>query len=101
MLYESVFRFNPFLAVIAMVVSILTLASFVKVFHSVFMGPPQPAFATAGEAPRPMLLGMGVLAGVVILFGLFPQAAVERLLLPAVDALLGQARYMAAIVGGL
>jgi len=101
MLYESVFRFNPFLAVIAMVVSILTLASFVKVFHSVFMGPPQPAFATAGEAPRPMLLGMGVLAGVVILFGLFPQAAVERLILPAVDALLGQARYMAAIVGGL
>ncbi|HZD44026.1 MAG TPA: proton-conducting transporter membrane subunit, partial [Methanomicrobiales archaeon] len=39
LIYESVYLFNPALSIIAMVVSILTLASFVKVFHSIFMGP--------------------------------------------------------------
>lgn len=41
MIYESVFAFSPpVIAVIAMVVSVLTLASFVKVFHAIFMAPP-------------------------------------------------------------
>ena len=99
LIYESVFRFSPFLSVLAMVVSILTLASFVKVFHSMFMGPPRTEFAQAREVPRPMLIGMGILAALILLTGLLPQAFVQRAIAPAVDALTNRAGYITAILG--
>ncbi|MFA5348195.1 MAG: proton-conducting transporter membrane subunit [Methanoregula sp.] len=100
MIYESVYLFNPILAIIAMVVSILTLASFVKVFHSVFMGPKLPEYADVKEAPLPMLIGMGILAAIVILFGLFPQTVVDMLVAPAAHALADQGGYIASVLGG-
>jgi multicomponent Na+:H+ antiporter subunit D len=100
LIYESVFRFSPFLAILAMVVSILTLASFVKVFHSMFMGPPRAEFAGVREVPAPMIAGMAILAAFVILAGLVPQAFVDRMISPAVNALVDRAGYIAAILGG-
>ncbi len=100
MIYESVYLFNPILAIIAMVVSILTLASFVKVFHSVFMGPKLPEYAEVKEVPLPMLIGMGILATIVVLFGLFPQPVVDMLVAPAAHALADQGGYIAAVLGG-
>jgi len=100
MIYESVYLFNPLLAIIAMVVSILTLASFVKVFHSIFMGPKLPEYADVKEAPLPMLVGMGILAAIVILFGLFPQPVVDMIVAPAAHALVDQGGYIAAVLGG-
>jgi multicomponent Na+:H+ antiporter subunit D len=100
MIYESVYLFNPLLAIIAMVVSILTLASFVKVFHSIFMGPKLPEYAEVKEAPLPMLLGMGILAAIVILFGLFPQTVVNGIVAPAAHALVDQAGYISSVLGG-
>jgi multicomponent Na+:H+ antiporter subunit D len=101
MIYESVYLFNPVLAIIAMVVSILTLASFVKVFHSIFMGPQLPEYGHVEEAPRPMLWGMGILAALVILFGIFPQHVVQYLITPAANALIDQSGYIAAVLGGV
>jgi len=83
-----------------MVVSILTLASFVKVFHSIFMGPVLPEYKDVREVPRPMLAGMGILALVVILFGIFPSLVVETLVAPAAHALADQGMYIAAVIGG-
>jgi len=100
MIYESVFAFNPVLSVIAMVVSILTLASFVKVFHSIFMGPVLPEYRDVKEVPRPMLIGMGILALVVIAFGLFPSVVVDTLVAPAAHALANQGMYIATVIGG-
>jgi multicomponent Na+:H+ antiporter subunit D len=100
MIYESVYLFNPLLAIIAMVVSILTLASFVKVFHAIFMGPKLPEYADVKEAPLPMLSGMGILAAIVILFGLFPQPVVDMIVAPAAHALVDQGGYIAAVLGG-
>ncbi len=100
MIYESVYLFNPLLAIIAMVVSILTLASFVKVFHSIFMGPKLPEYADVKEAPLPMLIGMGILAAIVILFGLFPQLVVDGIVAPAAHALVNQGGYIASVLGG-
>jgi len=99
MIYESVYLFNPLLAIIAMVVSILTLASFVKVFHSIFMGPKLPEYADVKEAPLPMLIGMGILAAIVILFGLFPQLVVDGIIAPAAHALVNQGGYIASVLG--
>jgi multicomponent Na+:H+ antiporter subunit D len=100
MIYESVFLFNPLLSIIAMVVSILTLASFVKVFHSIFMGPKRPEYADVQEVPVPMLIGMGILALFVILFGIFPQQVVDLLITPAAAALIDQSGYIASVLGG-
>lgn len=100
MIYESVFMFSPILSVIAMVVSILTLASFVKVFHSIFMGPKLPEYESVREVPRFMLAGMGILAALVILFGVFPEQVVNYLIAPAATALVDQGSYIAAVLGG-
>ncbi len=99
LIYESVFRFSPFLSVLAMIVSVLTLASFVKVFHAMFMGPARAEFAEAREVPRAMLVGMGIPAAFILITGLLPQAFVEHAIAPAVEALIGRAQYIAAIVG--
>lgn len=100
LIYESTFLFNPLLAVIAMVVSILTLASFVKVFHSMFMGPKLPEYQDVEEAPKPMLIAMGILAVLVILFGIFPQQVVDTLVAPAATALIDYQGYISAVLGG-
>ncbi len=100
MIYESVFMFCPLLSIIAMVVSILTLASFVKVFHSVFMGPEQSEYKDAKEVPASMMIGMGILTLFVIVFGLFPQQIVDILITPAAEALVNQSGYIASVLGG-
>ena len=100
LIYESVFRFSPFLSIVAMIVSILTLASFVKVFHSMFLGPRRAEFAAVREVPAPMLAGMALLAVFVVAAGLAPQPFVDHLIRPAVDALVDRAGYIAAILGG-
>jgi multicomponent Na+:H+ antiporter subunit D len=92
LIYEAAYEVHPLLTIIAMIVSILTLASFVKVFHSAFMG---PKLHDAEEVPRAMLAGMAVLTFVIVLFGLFPGWAVDNIVNPAVRAL------SAAILGGV
>jgi len=100
MIYESVFAFCPVLAIIAMVVSILTLASFMKVFHSLFMGPKQPQYAEVKEAPKPMIAAMIILTVFVIGLGLFPDFFVDNVVSPAADALLNSNTYIASVLGG-
>ncbi|NCA83809.1 MAG: NADH:ubiquinone oxidoreductase, partial [Opitutae bacterium] len=100
LIYESVFRFSPFLSIVAMIVSILTLASFVKVFHSMFLGPRRAEFAAVREVPVPMLAGMALLAVFVVAAGLAPQPFVDHLIQPAVEALVDREGYIAAILGG-
>ncbi len=99
-IYESVFAFNPLLSVIAMVVSVLTLASFMKVFHAMFMGPKLPEYETVREAPKPMIAAMIILTVFVIGFGLFPDLVLDNLVTPAVDALVHQWSYVSAVLGG-
>ncbi|MCK5772650.1 MAG: NADH:ubiquinone oxidoreductase [Thermoplasmata archaeon] len=88
LIYESVFKFNPIIGAIAMLVSLLTLASFVKVFYSAFMGPRMKEMAR-GEVPAPMLMGMAVLAGIILVFSMAPSLVVRSLVDPAVNALTG------------
>ena len=84
-----------------MLVSILTLASFVKVFHSAFLGPQLEEYKTVQEVPKSMVLAMGVLAVIIVFFGLFPDIVVKNLVHPAVMALINQSRYTSTILGGM
>ena len=62
-----------------MLVSLLTLASFVKVFYSAFMGPKNKDMKT-GEVPASMLIGMAILAGMIIVFSVVPSLVVRSIL---------------------
>ncbi|MFW6421796.1 MAG: proton-conducting transporter membrane subunit [Candidatus Bipolaricaulota bacterium] len=99
MIYESVFRFNPILAVVALVASILTLAVLAKVFYSAFLGPQLPKFAEVNKTvPGSMIFAMAILSVLIIFIGLFPNLVVDNLIDPASQALLNQSEYVDAVV---
>ncbi len=100
LIYESVFAVHPALTVVALVTSVLTLASFVKVFQTAFLGPERSAFATVREVPTAMLFGMGVLTLAVLVATLFPSWTLSYLVEPAARALVDQAGYVGAVMGG-
>jgi len=99
LIYETVMRFNPILSVIAMFVSLVTLASFAKVFYSAFTGPEMPAYKEVREVPKGMIIGMGILAVCIILFGVFPGLVVDTIVAPATDALINQGAYINSVMG--
>jgi multicomponent Na+:H+ antiporter subunit D len=103
MIYESTYQVNPILAIVAILCSILLLAVFVKVFHSAFLGPAQKKFEKVKEVPKSMLIAMGILACIIIFFGLFPDIVVNNIVEPAVNALTnvdGAGGYITAVLGG-
>jgi multicomponent Na+:H+ antiporter subunit D len=101
LIYESVLEFSPVLSVIAMFVSLVTLASFTKVFYSAFTGPPMPAYKEVKEVPKSMIVGMAILGACVIFFGLFPGLIVDTIVAPATEALINQAPYINAVMGAV
>ena len=98
MIYESVFMLNPLLSVVAMAVSVLTLASFVKVFCAAFLGPPAAGQRGLSEVPLAMRIAMGVLAFFIILLGLMPGLAVDGIVAPAASALLDRLSYIGGVI---
>lgn len=96
-IYESVYKFNPLLSVIAILASIVTLAIFVKIFQSAFLG---PKLLEIRKEPKSMVCAMLVLSIIVVAFGLFPDIIVDNIVTPAVNALINHADYVAAVLGG-
>jgi len=99
LIYESVFNVNPILSIVAILCSILLLAMFVKVFHSAFLGPKLPKFNGVKEVPKSMLIAMGIIACIIIFFGLFPDLVMNNIVEPAANALQNATGYIAAIGG--
>jgi len=99
LIYEASFKLSPFLAVVAVLSSILLLAVFVKVFQAAFLGA-KPA-GLPREAPMGMMIPMVALALVVIVFGLFPGFFVDKIVTPAANALwYGRDAYIGLVLGG-
>jgi multicomponent Na+:H+ antiporter subunit D len=101
LIYESTYQINPILAIIAVLSSIMLLAVFVKVFYSAFLGPAQPRFKDVKEVPKSMLFAMGIIAGIIIIFGLFPDLVVNNIVQPAADALILHHNYITSVIGGI
>ncbi|HPP37345.1 MAG TPA: proton-conducting transporter membrane subunit, partial [Thermosynergistes sp.] len=98
LVYESSFAVHPILTVMALVTSILTLASFVKVFQSAFLGPARARFSEVREVPRSMLVGMTVLLVAILWLSFMPTWSLSKLFGPAAQALVDQAGYIEAIM---
>jgi multicomponent Na+:H+ antiporter subunit D len=101
LIYESVYQFHPILTITGIIVSILTLASFTKAFHSAFMGAELPEYKGGREVPRSMIIGMVILAAGIVFITLFPSLVLDRAIHPAADALLNQGAYINAVMGAI
>ncbi|TFH10154.1 MAG: NADH:ubiquinone oxidoreductase [Candidatus Atribacteria bacterium] len=101
LIYEASFKLSPFLAVIAVLSSILLLAVFVKAFQAAFLGPKSNAMDHVSDPSPGMMLPMAALVLVIIVFGLFPGFFVDHIVTPAAKALwLGRDAYINAVLGG-
>ncbi len=98
LIYESVFTVHPMLSAVALVTSVLTLASFVKIFQAAFLGPEKNKWRSVREVPASMVLGMMVFGVVIIGFSLFPSWTLSSLVEPAAKALIDQAGYISAVL---
>ncbi|MBN1425354.1 hypothetical protein JXA88_12440 [Candidatus Fermentibacteria bacterium] len=79
---------GPLLFTVAVFGSALTLASFVKVLHSVFWGPErQPAAGSAKPEPLGMLLPMLLIATLCIVLGVWAGPSIGVWIAPALEEL--------------
>lgn len=101
LIYESTYQLNPILSIIAILSSIMLLAIFVKVFHSAFLGPSLSQHSEVKEVPKSMLIAMGIIAALIIVFGLFPDFIVNSIVEPAVNALINHQNYLLWLTGGV
>jgi multicomponent Na+:H+ antiporter subunit D len=101
LIYESVYQLNTIISIVSILCSILMLAIFIKVLYAAFLGPELPDLKETKEAPKSMLLAMGIVAALAIIIGLFPNLFLDTLVRPAADALLAHAQYISAVVGGI
>jgi formate hydrogenlyase subunit 3/multisubunit Na+/H+ antiporter MnhD subunit len=76
--------YNIIFLIVAVFGSALTLASFVKVIHSVFLGRRQEKFDGVREAGFTMQVPMIFLAILCIVFGIYAQFPIEQFIAPSV-----------------
>lgn len=76
---------NSYLVIVIMLIiaSIGTVASFVKILYHSFLKNHKHTDYNIKEAPVFMLIPMIVLAGLCLMFGLFPQYVLDQFILPA------------------
>lgn len=105
MIYQAAFErgsenfFYIIVCVAALVTSVLTLASFIKVAQSVFFGQLPLKYQHVQEAPAGMRVPMWILAALCALTGLFPEQVRSWLLLPAANAAMDPVSYIDAAMG--
>ncbi len=88
-----------FATIIALVTSVLTLASFVKVSQSVFFGRLPKEYENVTEVPWGMRLAMCLFAVLCVVTGLFPDLVTRYLTQPAADAVFNASGYINAMMG--
>ena len=83
--------------IIALVTSVLTLASFVKVSQSVFFGQLPRELENVKEVSFGMRLAMGIFALLCVFTGLFPNLVTTYITEPAAKAVFSVAQYISAM----
>ena len=83
--------------IIALITSVLTLASFVKVSQSVFFGQLPKELENVKEVPFGMRFAMAIFALLCVLTGLFPNLVTTYITEPAARAVFSVAEYIGAM----
>ena len=108
MIYQAIFGkaiatnnfFFVIVCVVALITSVLTLASFVKVAQSVFFGQMPGRCRKAHEAHIGMRIPMIVLAVLCVVLGLFQNSFNDGFLRPAAGAAMSADLYVRAMMAG-
>ena len=83
----------------ALIVSVMTLASFVKIAQAVFFGQLSEENKNVQEAPKVMLIPMYMLAGLCLLTGIFYRPLAADIVIPAVRSTLDVEKYIDVMMG--
>ncbi len=85
--------------VVALIVSVMTLASFIKVTQSAFFGQCPAELKDTKEVPFSMQLPMIIMAVLCVAAGIFYKAVDKFLLNPAVNASFNVTKYVDSMIG--
>ncbi len=85
--------------IIALITSVLTLASFVKVSQSVFFGQLPKEYENVKEVSFGMRFAMCIFALLCVLTGLFPNVVTKYLTEPAANAVFNVTNYINSMMG--
>jgi len=107
MIYQAAFEkgaesgnfFFIIVCVAALLTSVLTLASFIKVAQSVFFGQLPAKYKDVQEVSLGMRIPMWILAALCVITGLFPTQVQNWLLRPAAGAAMNAAAYIDSAMG--
>jgi len=100
--YEKAAGGNVFYLIVtvaALITSVLTLASFIKVAQSVFFGQLPDHLRDVKEVSLGMRIPMWILAALCVITGLFPTQVQNWLLLPAASSAMNAAGYIDSAMG--
>ena len=107
MIYQATFEkgaesgnfFFIIVCIFALLTSVLTLASFIKVAQSVFFGQLPAKFKDTKEVSLGMRIPMWILAALCVVTGLFPTSMQKLFIRPAADAAFNASGYIDAAMG--
>ena len=107
MIYQAAFEkgassgnfFFIIVCVFALITSVLTLASFIKVAQSVFFGQLPDSCKDVKEVSLGMRIPMWILAALCVITGLFPTQVQKWLLEPAASAAMNATNYIDTAMG--
>ncbi|KRQ86602.1 Na(+)/H(+) antiporter subunit D [Caloramator mitchellensis] len=100
LIYQATYQANmAIVTIIALLVSVMTLASFIKVAQSVFFGQMPEEFKDVKEVPLSMRIPMWIMAILCIITGIMPQFVTKYLINPAVSAVLNIGNYIDTMMG--
>ncbi|MBQ4315765.1 MAG: hypothetical protein IJC42_00555 [Oscillospiraceae bacterium] len=88
-----------FVTIVALVVSVMTLASFIKVTQAVFFGQLPKHLEDTKEVPLSMRVPMWIMSALCILSGVFYGFVEKFLLAPAAKAVLSVTNYIDKMMG--
>ena len=91
--------FYAFVTIVAVVVSVMTLASFIKVTQACFFGQCPDSLKETKEVPLSMRIPMWILSVACLVSGVFYNFVYEKVLYPAMVAALNTVRYIDAMMG--
>lgn len=88
-----------FVTIAALVVSVMTLASFIKVTQAVFFGQLPKNLEKVEEVPLAMRVPMWIMSGLCVLTGVFYNVVSKYLLAPAANAAFNVTNYIDKMMG--
>ncbi len=107
MIYQSTFEkatqtgnfAYAFITIVALVVSVMTLASFIKVTQAVFFGQLPKHLEQTKEVPLLMQIPMWIMSALCVLGGVFYNWVSANLLRPAAEAAFNVTKYIDTMMG--